>query len=230
METLLKWMIWGYHYFRKHPYMSKDLRFDWQILFGPTVSILKSHEITLLIKSRIVPLQCFSCRQRRYPTGCRHPNNTVSAFGNVSWNSCPLLFIYQLHLGILIHPKFSKCLRWMSTPNEELLVNHQQVVVQPHYNAMYTNHPIKVLQQRPNWVLDEPVAAHVAIVAWLRWTSGGWKKGWLWDRKCSKIQVYNLIWRIWSNKTSCKLSCWNHLLGRELFLRSFLEASSSSGR
>jgi len=62
----------------------------------------------------------------------------------------------------------------MSTPNEELLVNHQQVVVQPHYNAMYTNHPIKVLQQRPNWVLDEPVAAHVAIVGWLRWTSGGW--------------------------------------------------------
>ena len=111
METLLKWMIWGYHYFRKHPYMSKDLRFDWQILFGPTVSILKSHEITLLIKNRIVPLQCFSCRQRRYLTGCRHPNNTVSAFGNVSWNSCPLSFIYQLHLRILIHPKFSKCLR-----------------------------------------------------------------------------------------------------------------------
>ena len=20
METLLKWIIWGYHYFRKHPY------------------------------------------------------------------------------------------------------------------------------------------------------------------------------------------------------------------
>lgn len=65
----------------------------------------------------------------------------------------------------------------MSTPIEELLVNHQQVVVQPHYNAMYTNHPIMVLQKRPNWVLDEPVAAHVAIVGWLRWTSrlaGGW--------------------------------------------------------
>lgn len=31
-------------------------------------------------------------------------------------------------------------------------------------------------------------------------------------------------------QTSCKLSCWNHLLGRELFLRSFLDASSSSGR
>ena len=25
METLLKWMIWGYHYFWKHPYVPKNL-------------------------------------------------------------------------------------------------------------------------------------------------------------------------------------------------------------
>ncbi len=80
----------------------------------------------------------------------------------------------------------------MSTPNEELLVNHQQVVVQRHYNAMCTNHPIMVLQKRPNWVLDEPVAAHVAIVGWLRWTS-------LVDGRPKKLrkEFYKLSWSSW---------------------------------
>ena len=28
-KTLLKWMIWGYHYFRKHPYTPPENSHDW---------------------------------------------------------------------------------------------------------------------------------------------------------------------------------------------------------
>ena len=49
METLLKWMIWGYHYFWKHPYVHENywcILMFWRCATGPySVASTNAHDM-----------------------------------------------------------------------------------------------------------------------------------------------------------------------------------------
>jgi len=60
-KTLLKWMIWGYHHFRKHPYGRFALKGAWIILKRPTGRLVWSTGLPVyrLIHSSIGGSPCF---------------------------------------------------------------------------------------------------------------------------------------------------------------------------